>query len=121
MKITLPNILGGLLGLILILSAFGHVFSPEVSSGFIPDFLPKTVVHIGIGIIELLLGIGIFIPAYQKRALQGIMILMICFLPLHIIDLFRENPVIGSMTAAIIRVPVQLLLIFMAWYAGKKV
>jgi hypothetical protein len=50
----------------------------------------------------------------------GIMILMIAFLPIHIIDIFRENPVIGSQVAALIRVPVQLLIIAGAWYAWKN-
>lgn len=116
----LSKITGYTLGAILIISAAGHIFAPEVSSDFIPDFLPKTAVHIATAIVEFILGIGVFFPAYRKRALMGIAILMMLFLPLHIIDLFRENPVIGSITAAIVRIPFQLLFIFMAWYAWKK-
>jgi len=107
------------MGVILILGAVGHVTSPEVSSGFIPDFLPKQLVHIAATIVEAALGIGVFIKPYRKRALQGICILMILFLPLHVIDLFREAPIIGSQTAAIIRVLVQFLFIFLAWFSSK--
>ena len=45
---------------------------------------------------------------------------MLLLLPLHIIDLFRDKPVIGSMTAAIIRIPIQFLLIFLAWFGKEK-
>jgi len=46
--------------------------------------------------------------------------MMLVFLPLHIIDIFKENPAIGSHQAAIIRLPVQFLFIAWAWYIHKK-
>ena len=49
------------------------------------------------------------------RAAWGVLFLMIGFLPLHVIDAFRETPIIGSPTAAVVRVGVQLLLIYLAW------
>ena len=115
----LKHIIAYLLGAILILGGIGHFASPEISSGFIPDVLPKAAVHIVIGLVELALGIGVFVPKWRSKALLGIMLLMIGFLPLHIVDVFREEPVIGSLTVAIIRVPVQLLLIAGAWYGRK--
>jgi uncharacterized membrane protein len=111
--------IGIFFGIILIASAIGHLVNPDFSSGFIPDFLPKTLVHVLTSIVEAVLGIGVFIPNYRKKALTGIFILMILFLPLHIQDVFREEPVVGSLTGALIRLPVQLLLILMAWYARK--
>lgn len=113
-------VIGWLMGVILILGAVGHINSPEVSSGFIPDFLPKQLVHIAAAIVEAALGIGVFIKPYRKKALYGIFILMILFLPLHVIDLFRETPIIGSQTAAIIRVLVQFVFIFLAWFSNKE-
>lgn len=116
----LKTIIRGILGGILILSAAGHIFNPEPTSGFIPEFFPKTIVHIIISIIEGSLGIGVFVPSFRQRALTGIIILMLLLLPLHIMDLFREEPVIGSMAAAIIRIPIQFLLIYLAWFSREK-
>lgn len=113
-------IIGYLLGVFMIFGAVGHIASPEVYSGFIPEFLSEDLVNYASLVLEGLLGIGVFIPKFRTKALQGIFILMILFLPIHIIDLFRDYPVIGSKTAAIIRVPVQFLLIFLAWFANKK-
>lgn len=104
---------------ILIVSAIGHIFSPELSTGFIPEFLPVTPVHIGAAIVEALLGIGLLLRRYRKQAFFGALLLMCAFLPLHIIDLFRETPVIGSATAAVIRVVVQVGLIGLAWWGWK--
>jgi len=114
------KVAGIFLSLLLILSAVIHIINPDFSSGFIPDFLPKYLVHVVVAIIEFVLGVGVFIPKYRKLALQGIFLLMIAFIPVHIGDLFSENPVVKPFIAALIRVPVQFLLVYLAWYAGGK-
>ncbi len=101
---------------ILLISVVGHIFSPELTTGFIPAFLPVTPVHIGIAVVEALLGIGLLLARYRKQAFLGVLLLMCGFLPLHITDLFQETPVIGSSAAAVIRVVVQIVLIGMAWW-----
>ena len=108
-----------LLGLLLIAGGIAHFRIPGLSDPFIPDFLPKDLVHIGVGVTELVLGVGIFIPQLRTQAAWGIFILMLCFLPLHALDLFREKPAIGSLKLAIIRIPFQFLFIYMAWYVAK--
>jgi uncharacterized membrane protein len=118
MKI-LKLVLSIILGLFLIFGAYGHIASPEISGGFIPDFLPKTPVHILTAIVEAGLGVLTLIPKTRKYGLTGIFFLMIAFLPIHIIDLLSENPVIGSKTAAGIRLVMQFVLIFLAWFANR--
>ena len=110
-------LLGGLLGALLIASAFGHLLNPGLTSGMIPDFLPKTAVHIATAIVEAVLGIGVFLPRYRNKALLGVVIFLFALLPIHILDLLRDQPVIGSQTAAIIRIPMQFLLMGIAWFA----
>ncbi len=107
------------MSVILILGGITHFTHPEVSSGLIPDFLPKTLVHLFTGILEILLGVGVWLKGYRQRALVGITILMLLFLPLHVIDLFRDQPVLGSTNAALIRLAMQFLLIYLPWYARK--
>lgn len=101
----------------MLVSAVAHLYNPTFSDGLIPDILPKNAVHIVTAIVEIILGIGIFIPAYRTLALQGTLVLMVIFLGVHIIDLFREESALGSTTAAIIRIPVQFLFIYMAYIA----
>lgn len=112
-------IASAVMGAFLILGAVGHIMTPEISSGFIPDAFSKDFVHLGAAIVEGILGIGVFIPAFRKRALMGILILMILFFPVHLIDLFRTQPIIGSTTVAAIRLAAQVLLIYLPWYARK--
>jgi len=109
-----------LLAIFLIYGGFNHFYKPEFYNGFIPDFLPELLVNYISGAVEFLLGIGLFMKRFSKKSAYGIFLLMILFMPIHIWDAFKENPAIGSKSAAYIRIIVQLLFILWAWLIYKK-
>jgi len=113
------KIIGIILAIMLLLSGVGHFISPEMYYPMIPDFLPEAAVNIAVGIIEMVLGIGVFIPSYRTRALTGIFLLMIVFLPIHIWDAMKEVPAIGSKTMGYVRIGIQFVLIYLPWFARK--
>jgi uncharacterized membrane protein len=56
----------------------------------------KNILYIG-GLIEIIVGICTLTPRYRSFGTLRIFILMIAFLPLHIIiDVFKDKPVIDS-------------------------
>lgn len=113
------RILQVILALFLIYAGVQHFLKPAFYEPFVPAFLPaKTMIVYGSGVIEILLGVMMLIPKYTKLGATGIMWLMIVFLPIHIWDVFSENPSIGSRNAALIRLPIQFLLI--AWAYGIR-
>ena len=109
-----------LLGLLMIFAGINHFRHSAIYLPFIPAFLPQQFVNQATGIVEILIGIGVFIPRFRQKSAIGIFILMIIFLPLHVWDLFRNKPAIGSHQIALIRLPIQFLLIFIGWYISKK-
>jgi uncharacterized membrane protein len=113
------KILGYILAIIITLGGFSHFLTPEMFLPFIPDFLPSKFVNYASGLVEILVGLGYFISSYRKLSALAMLILMIAFLPLHVIDVFIENPAIGSKTVAYIRLPIQFLLIYWAWKVFK--
>lgn len=108
-----------LFGAIMILAGVNHFIKPEMYAPFIPDFLPNVTVNYLAGFTEVILGIGVFIPRFRSMATLGILVMMLVFLPLHIIDVFKENPAIGNHQVALIRLPIQFVLILWAWYIHK--
>jgi uncharacterized membrane protein len=116
---TAKKIIGIVLALILLLSGVGHFVSPEFYFPMMPDFLPKEIVNYMVGGVEIILGIGVFIPVFRKRALLGIFLLMLILLPIHILDALKDTPVIGSKTAAFVRIAFQFVLIYLPWLARK--
>lgn len=113
-------ILTFLFGAIMILGGVMHFINPEMYNLFIPDFLPKNLINYAVGMLEMAAGIGAMIPRYRVTGTLVILLLMLAFLPLHIIDVFKENPAIGSEQAAFIRLPIQFVLIIWAWFIQRK-
>ncbi len=111
MKI-LKLVLTFLFGAFMIFGGVNHFLKPAMYFPFFPDFLPKEALNYLTGIAEIVVGIGVFIPKYRTQAALGILIMMLAFLPLHIWDVFKENPAIGSHQATLVRLPIQFVLIF---------
>ena len=64
--------------------------------------------------------VGVFISRYRSVATLGIFLLMIAFLPIHVIDAFHDEPAIGSKALAYVRLPLQFVLIGWAWFVYKR-
>ena len=92
-----------------------HFVKPRFFYPFIPKPFPKEPSNVGTGVIEVALGVGLLIPNFIQESAMGIIILLILLLPIHIWDLTREKPAIGSKKLAIIRIPIQFLLIYFAY------
>jgi len=118
--IMFKTVLTYVFGLFMILGGIMHFINPEIYNPFIPDFLPKDLINYASGLLEIILGTGAMIPSYRSKATMGILVLMLAFLPLHVMDVFKENPAIGSHQLALIRLPLQFVLILWAWFISKK-
>ncbi len=119
MKI-LKLILTFIFGAIMIFAGVNHFIKPEMYAPFIPEFLPTQFVNYLFGVLEIVCGVGVFIPPFRGWATLGILAMMILFLPLHTWDVFREKPAIGKHEWALIRLPIQFVLIVWAWFISKK-
>ena len=96
--LVLKIVFGGFL----IFAGIMHIIKPAIFKHFIPDIFPKKVVNYAVGAIEFSLGIGLFFSQTLSYAAIGIFVLMFLFLPIHIWDVTKERPAIGSKKLAII-------------------
>jgi uncharacterized membrane protein len=113
-------ILTFILGAFIAFGGVNHFLKPAMYLPFISASLPQMAIIYASGIIEIVLGLGVFIPQFRKQAAMGIFILMLLFLPLHLRDVFIDNPAVGTHQAAIIRLPLQFVLIAWALFISKK-
>ena len=111
--------LRNILAVLMILAGIQHFRDPAMYGPIIPDGIPKDLVTYLSGVVELLLGVGLFLQRYRRLASFGVLILMIAFLPLHVADVFRDAPAMGSKLLAYIRLPLQFMLIGWAWLVYK--
>ena len=112
---TLLLVLKIIFGLFFTYAGVMHFIKPQFFKHFIPNFLPKLSVNYIFGGIEIVLGVALFFSQIVKEAAAGIFILMLLFLPIHIWDLTKKRPAIGSKKLAIIRIPLQFLLMYCAY------
>ena len=122
MRVIFWVIVSILLAVLMMVSGVYHLLNPEFYVPIVPSYIPfpLAIVYLS-GIVELLLGIvTLFLnQKYTKYGLFGIFILMVIFLPLHIADALKEQPVIGSHTVANIRLVFQFVLIWLSWKSYK--
>ena len=91
--------------------ALGHIVVPEFYTGLIPAPIPEALANGFAVLVEGTIGIGLLTPRHRARAGLAFAVLMIGFMPLHIWDALKTAPMVGSHTAAAIRLVVQVLLI----------
>lgn len=104
----------------MLLGAWGHFFRPELFYAIVPDIFPKRLTVILSGIPELLIGLAVLWPRTRAAAGLGFTLLCLAFLPLHIWDLFRDNPAITPFPAALFRVFLQFILMWIGWRVWKS-
>ncbi|MCQ8186594.1 DoxX family protein [Parvularcula maris] len=110
----------GLIALWMIAGGILHLVVPEAFFPIVPDWLPEGPVVIISGLIELLIGIGVLIPRTRAGAAFGFALLCALFLPLHLWDFFRPDPVFSVPVLASVRIGVQLLLIGLGLWLWQR-
>lgn len=88
-----------------------HFAAPQQFSALVPPFLPAAPVVLIAGVVQIAIGLAILWP--RSRALGGLAFAIICtaYLPLHLWDYVRSDPVFAPPVAATVRVLVQGLFI----------
>ena len=115
-----------LLSLFYIYVGIKHFIDPNWFLYIIPPYFVKIgieLVYIS-GFFEILFGVFLLIPKYRKLAAYGIILLLIAVYPANIYLAFNEEPQkligISSFAASWIRLPIQFILIGLAYYHSKE-
>ena len=99
-----------------IFAGISHFRIPKFFLSITPPWVPKPeIVNISVGIIEILLGISVLIPATRTYALYGIIALLIMVFPANIYHFQKALRKKKMVWATIIRLPLQFLLIWWAY------
>ncbi len=116
-KFIFINILRYLLAIFMIYAGLQHFVKPDFYIPFVPSFLPFTkFIIFSSGMLEMLLGIMLVLRGkWAWYGAFGILLLMLAFLPIHIRDVFVENPAIGTHQMALVRLPFQFVFIAWSW------
>jgi uncharacterized membrane protein len=104
----------------MIAGGFLHLMEPEAFYPIVPDWLPERAVVIVSGMAELLIGILVLLPRTRSAAALSFALLCAGFLPLHVWDFFRPDPVFAVPVLASGRIGIQLLLIALGLWLWRR-
>ena len=104
----------------MLVSAVAHFLTTEAYAPLIPEFIPLLAANWTAGLAEGAIGLALLRKQWRSVGGYGFALLMLAFLPLHIWDLLRVEPFLGSTWAAALRLAFQLFLIFIGWQLGRS-
>lgn len=102
-----------------------HFINPEFYYGLIPDYLPfPEFINYASGVLEIGLAIGVAIPKTRRRAVIGIIVLLVLFIPSHIYFIavgscVENNLCVAPWIAWVRLLLIHPVLIYWAWAVRK--
>ncbi len=105
------------MGFIYVMGGIMHFIKPKAYMRIMPQYLPnhKLLVQLS-GIAEIILGIGICIPATKNYAIYGIVLMLAVFLLVHFYMLSSKKASAGfPRWLLLLRLPLQLVLMYWAY------
>lgn len=110
-----------LLVVVYVAAGVNHFVNPEFYLKMMPPYLPwhLALVYIS-GVAEIVLGLLVLFPRFTQLAGWGLIALLIAVFPANVY--MAQNPHLFpdlNQTALLIRLPIQLLLIWWAWWATR--
>ncbi|KIG12659.1 hypothetical protein DB30_01147 [Enhygromyxa salina] len=112
-----------LLGVLMVLAGAMHFLNPELYLAMMPDYLPLHAAAVYVsGVVEIALGIALFVPKTRALAGWGLIALYLAVLPANIwmaTEGVQPPGLEMSPTAAWLRLPIQGVLMFWAWAVSR--
>lgn len=109
-----------LVAFVMIGGGAAHLLATAGFAPLVPAFLPANPIILATGVLQIGIGLAALWP--RTRALGGIAFAALClaYLPLHLWDYVRPDPVFPPPVAATIRVTVQMLFIWAGYSLWKR-
>lgn len=105
-------VLTGLVALVMLAGGAGHLTAPDGFRTLVPPFLPAGAVIAATGVLQVAIGLAVLWPRARGLAALAFAALCLGYLPIHLWDYFRPDPMFAPPVAATVRVVVQLLFIW---------
>lgn len=118
---TIKTISKWLLAVLMLFAGVMHLISPGFFLKIMPPYLPfhLELVYVS-GVCEIALGLCLLIPRFSRFAAWGIIALLIAVFPANIYLYQHQEIVPASPTVHFLRLPLQGLLILMAYWQTRN-
>jgi uncharacterized membrane protein len=112
--------LTGLVALVMLGGGAAHFAAPQAFAPLVPPFLPAIPVILAAGVVQAGIGLAALWPRTRAWGALAFSALCAAYLPLHLWDFIRPDPVFAPPVAATVRVAVQILFIWAGLVLWRK-
>jgi uncharacterized membrane protein len=117
----LPTLLlTALVAFVMIAGGAAHLATPAQFVPLVPAFLPASAVIAVTGVVQVAVGLAALFSRTRRWGGLAFAIVCIGYLPIHLWDYVRPDPVFAPPVAATVRVVVQLLFIAAGWALWRR-
>lgn len=109
-----------LIAFVMIAGGSAHLTVPDNFAPLVPSFLPARPIILVTGVLQTAIGLAALLP--RTRSIAGVAFAALCaaYLPLHLWDFVRPDPIFAPPLAASIRVAVQFAFILAGYALWKR-
>jgi uncharacterized membrane protein len=104
-----------LIALVMIAGGAAHLAATANFVPLVPTFLPASPIILATGVLQILIGLAALWPRTRSLGALAFAALCLAYLPLHLWDYVRPDPVFAPPVAATIRVVVQIFFIWVGY------
>ena len=102
------HMLTALIALVMLAGGITHLAVPEFFFPIVPSVFPARLAVLGSGLVELAIGLAVLVPRYRARAGLAFALLCLAYMPLHLWDFLRPDPIFHPWPLAVGRVALQI-------------
>lgn len=113
-------LLTSLVAFVMIAGGAAHLATPEQFVPLVPAFLPASAVIAATGVVQVAVGLAALWPRTRKWGGLAFAVVCVGYLPIHLWDYVRPDPVFAPPVAATVRLVVQLLFIAAGWALWRR-
>jgi uncharacterized membrane protein len=102
---------------IFILAGFNHFRDPNFYLRIMPPYLPwPSALHLTAGVFEVVLGVMLLVPRFQKLAAWGLVAMLLVFFSVHIHMIVHHDQYEVRLSLLWVRLLLQFVLVAWAWW-----
>jgi uncharacterized membrane protein len=106
--VTETRLLTALIAIVMLAGGITHLVAPQIFYPIVPSIFPARLAVLGSGLGELAIGVAVLVPRLRARAGLAFALLCIAYLPLHLWDFLRPDPIFHPWPLAVGRVLLQV-------------
>ncbi|KQW29054.1 hypothetical protein ASE36_11300 [Rhizobium sp. Root274] len=105
---TETRLLTALVAIVMLAGGVTHLVAPEIFFPIVPSIFPARLAVLGSGLGELTIGVAVLFPRFRARAGLAFALLCFAYVPLHLWDFLRPDPIFHPWPLAVGRVLLQI-------------